>query len=370
MSDLSDPSGQTPVAAGEAGLGPAATPSARVKLRINPVLLGLYLVPLVFLVGRAVWQGRAAGGATLLPMFSAVVLALLVTFLLTWGVFRVLGRSNRAANIAFAVMALLQAAVLVLPDLSWPQQSSGEQSDREIVEALAKQQGARSTVDRVEALVVKLNDIALRVAGANRTCCEKLSGLLTDYARMTRAYHDAAEEFRAAGGKNLRTFNTYDELTQRTALLNRVADANKQLIAFSEGRMSGFEAELEGAGVVHDSAQKIFQAFRKGLNSESVVTMRKALLEEQELSIRFLKVLQDQWGHWSVGADGKTLVLAKDVAPDAARECKELIKQRNEAKQRIAKLLAAARQESGKRPAAESSPSRDASEPSQPSDDE
>ena len=286
-------------------------------------------------VGNAVW---VLGLLLILPMLVAL------------GVFHILGRSNRTANMAFAVTTLVtivpQSITAIL--LSSHNSSSAKSVVAEMAQIAKEVQSTDVDSSKIEQLgnrsVAALEKFKDGLSGTSRSITGYLQKQTEQTFKLQADYMRAMEEFSAAGGLAKIDQSSVDDVNGKLTLIDSATLKHDALLSHLSTIGNRLNDEMTRVGCSPAEKQAILTGVDRPVPLEMAIQL--TVLEHQLLAPvrRKLEILRDSFGYWEIGEDG-VMVVAEGFPMEkladyneAAAEFGRLAQEQAELREKIAAL--------------------------------
>lgn len=308
----------------EPSRSPSASPPALPsRFRVDPILLGLaFLAGLAAAIGAV--RSFSNAGAEARPIATSItaILAVLVTpFLLAWVAFRFTSRSNRAANVVFAVVLLLgfgayasRGRAPVAEPVRPPSNSTSLAEIRAISEE-ARRASLAGDEDRALELTAesatKLEQVAAATTGSEKIVMEYAASLARAQNDVLKKYITAAGQYSDAGAASLVGLTDTESIDRRLSLLAAAISAHDGVIAYFRAISDRIPQELAARGVAKKDADEFLSGFVANAKVENLLAIHAAEHGMLLAARNRFDLLKTHAGKWSVNPQGDLAAAAE-----------------------------------------------------------
>ncbi len=290
----------------------APRPATRRSTRFRPNLLLLFALIGVTSVGAfTVLDGSGLSDEEIGERsVKPIVLVVLLILGLSYGVFRMLGRSNRAGNIAMISLTVLvgigawalqghvaelRATGRTLSAL----EASGAEMKRDALRQLDEQGYAEFDRDRFTAHNARFRDAAEGLSGEHAVMLRAAADYNLRDLGLIEERQAALDEFLRVQGIDWTTVRGAEDLNGRLGALDAYERAHSELVASITRAPDDLEREFAALNISAESRSGFIRGFRNGGHTTLLEANRHEALAIAEMRV-MLSLLKNRLGSWRV----------------------------------------------------------------------
>jgi len=300
----------------------------------HPALLVVAIVIMIGSIAAAVAAARKDGleSRAIGEVVGGAFGAILWPFLVGWGAFLGFRRSNRAGNIAIAIM--LGLSLLSVGQGAFRRQRQNTlMQEAKSISAQSQEAAAKGELDKAAALAQqaagKLEESAKAVPENERVAAEYGASIGKQMAALMGVYLKSLDGFSKAGGESCDGLSDDASFETRLGLLDTSVKNQAKVLEYLNSLGEEMPKALAAKGVPSEQAQAFIRAYRKGGKIEKVIRYQE--IEGLVLNImgERLKILRNNIGQWS--CEEGAVTVSKDFP-------KEDLKRYNDLQEKMAEL--------------------------------
>lgn len=258
--------------------------------------------------GIAVWgRSRGSTDANVAFLSGMVVGMLVISVVVAWVAWLVIGRSKLAATIAFAAIAVLGA----MGQIGSEQRRSAAESMVTEIEQMQQQlmtsveDGGSPSAELIEQSADRVARTMERVSETHGAkSVEVGAAMLREMAAKSRPYLSVLNKFQEAGGIDAGTLKSVSDIDQRLELVSRFRTANDELDAYLATSPSDARRRLQQIGAPEGEIRSFMHGLEQNLSLTREIRRSDRALADHMTEL--LTLLKSNWGRWHT-ADGGVL---------------------------------------------------------------
>ncbi|MGE3107619.1 MAG: hypothetical protein AB7G11_17825 [Phycisphaerales bacterium] len=276
-------------------------------LRVHPLTTLCVAALLAALLVQALVSQSTGSIPIAFAVFGSTVV---FGFLFSLVPFAILGKSNRALNLAMCVQMCLGIAgagyMTYLHTLRVEDQkviASAEASlsglNGEMRRQLSAGDAASISPADIDHTAQAMNKAADKLQGDDAAVLRASATLMADLAERNRAFDELSDQLEALGGLDPSTMASRDDILQRIALIDQFLTLNRRFEAELKLTPRRFRESLVKQGLNQRQLARAENEFAAGFKLPMQVQFRQLQARFGSAARAYLGILADQWGRWT-----------------------------------------------------------------------